>query len=352
MKKAFLVISLFFIQIYSTSAQVNLYNGLIAYYTFNNQTLNDSSGNNLHGVIRGPLGYYTADRFMNYNGAYTIAPASQITIPSDTLFQFYYNNFSVSFWIRNTESNGSLFLPYLNFYEASSQYTFSMMHTYSPITNNFTYMSSCLKDADQTIPIYCAQPPQQDASSTINPIGDGNWHFINFIRDSTKLKLYVDYYLVYSDSTNSQPQLHKITVDSIVISHVNYYLGNGNTLSFDDLMIYNRALTDNEVYELYTLTASLPGVSNGNATALPQNDINSSKVILYPNPVHNHFTIQCAEHELYSVQVMDLTGRLIWHNNKVSANYVVECSHWESGTYLIQLVDKSGKMFTQKLTKY
>lgn len=349
MRKSILIISWLLLLPFEVLSQVDLYNGLVAYYTFN-QTLNDSSGNNLYGLLRGPQGLYTSDRFLNTTGAYRMAGSSQITILGDTLFQFYKNDFSVSFWLRNTGSANSYNFPYLLFYEANPGYTFAMTHSTNPFTNTFTYMQTCLKDATGAIPIFCASPTSQDINTTSNPLVDGNWHLITFTKDSTELTLYIDYYLIYTNSTSAQPDLHTITVDSIVINTVNNTLA--DYLTFDDLMIYNRALTAAEVDSLYHLSASLPGIGGGNNTAIAQNSTSAVKVFVYPNPVHDNLIVQCAQTGEYIIQVFDLSGRMIWQDKQAGASYKIQCSTWEPGAYIIHVVDKTGNVFIQKFVKY
>jgi hypothetical protein len=67
MKKYLLLIAVCIFSALFASAQVNLFNGLVACYPFDGNA-NDMSGNNNNGIVMGPV--LTTDRFGNSNSAY------------------------------------------------------------------------------------------------------------------------------------------------------------------------------------------------------------------------------------------------------------------------------------------
>lgn len=94
------LIGLFCVYVFSSVdvafAQINLSNGLIAYYSFNGSAL-DESGNGHDGKILGA--FLTMDRFGNCEYAYGFQESPNlISIPNDVLDQA--ESFSVSLWVK------------------------------------------------------------------------------------------------------------------------------------------------------------------------------------------------------------------------------------------------------------
>lgn len=85
-------------------SQVNLQNGLVAKYQFN-QSLNDSGPNNLNATgFGGPT--YINDRNNNQNSAISLDGIDDhIKIANNSLFDFSQGNFSISFWVKKQVSS-------------------------------------------------------------------------------------------------------------------------------------------------------------------------------------------------------------------------------------------------------
>jgi gliding motility-associated-like protein len=88
----------FYISDYFSFGQVNLSQGLIAYYPFNGNA-NDVSGSNINGVVTNAT--LTTDRFGIANSAYYFNGAtSYIQLPYSNLFDFNpQDSFSISIWV-------------------------------------------------------------------------------------------------------------------------------------------------------------------------------------------------------------------------------------------------------------
>lgn len=83
---------------YSLFAQVNLTQGLVAYYPFNGNA-NDASGNNINAVTTNAT--LTTDRIGTSNSAYYFDGAtSYIQLPYSNLYNFApQDSFSISVWV-------------------------------------------------------------------------------------------------------------------------------------------------------------------------------------------------------------------------------------------------------------
>jgi hypothetical protein len=118
---------------FSTSAQINLYNGLVACYPFNGNA-NDTSGNNHHGTVLGPQ--LTFDRFGNPSSAYQFDGVDDyidLGVFSDISLS---NNFTISVWAKanvfkpqtlvmmNPDDNQNRLLAAIYFDNSGTPYSF------------------------------------------------------------------------------------------------------------------------------------------------------------------------------------------------------------------------------------
>ena len=111
--------------------------------------------------------------------------------------------------------------------------------------------------------------------------------------------------------------------------------GSTNTFngSLDDLKIYNYALTDTEISNLY----------NYNSLATEDFSLNNS-VKLYPNPVRDILNIETAI-EIQSVEIYTIQGQKVVSSTEKQINV----SHLASGIYLVKTQDSNNKTSTDKI---
>jgi hypothetical protein len=200
-------------------------NGLVAYYPFNGNA-NDESGNGNNGTVSGAQ--QTSDRFGQTNAAYQFnGGADQIIIPSTVLSNVAAFTFSGWFLSDHTQSGDcdlfqidNLTVPHdvcLVRYDNTTQLFAFMVQ----INSNFQY-------------IY------------INPPSNGSWHHFGLVYDGSTISAFLDGQLV-----GSAPQSGVFQSFSAPI-----YIGNWNGIEgfvgkIDDVRIYSRALSSNEIAELY-----------------------------------------------------------------------------------------------------
>lgn len=200
----------------------NLQNGIITFYSFCGNT-NDVSGNNNNGALT--AGNFTADRFGNSNSALSLTTNASL-VCSSTLFSGP-QTFTISGWLKtNSLSYGRVIV----FDESQCSHI-----------NNW----------DRTIFIdkgqagfYVFPGSQQNISGGPN-IADNKWHHLAATLSSAGMKLYVDGSLVASNTTITSAQ-----------NFSGYWrIGSfqNTTLigDYDDVLIYNRALSASEIQQLY-----------------------------------------------------------------------------------------------------
>lgn len=194
-------------------------NILLSHYDNNTA---DYSGNNYDGTnYGGTFGNGIIDNALSLNGS-----GAYIDYLDRAAFDFGTNNFTISIWVKNNDNNRAI-LHKSNFACATGYCMYARTST-----TTYAYDSG---------------------GTTTKTFGsrNGNWHHLVVVRDSTGangLKLYYDG--VYSNFT---------TDASNFANAIPLYIGWDNTKTagyswdglFDELAIFNRALSADEVEELY-----------------------------------------------------------------------------------------------------
>ncbi|MDH3974603.1 MAG: LamG domain-containing protein [Deltaproteobacteria bacterium] len=238
MKKIFIsiwvVITLLLMTIGVGLADIN--EGLVAYYPFNGDA-NDESGNGHHGSLKGPS--LTYDRFGNVNGAYSFDGINDMIIVPDKGDFNTGGELTIALWINFLSeppctptsfvsksawmvgSNSGYIFPYVG-YSACGDFGLITYTNYWNFKRSFSYYS---------IP---------------DPY---SWHFYAATYKSGERKVYLDGELVAIDSQNANYPIRS--------NSNNLAIGNQPGTQewahaeMDDIRIYNRALSDAEIQELF-----------------------------------------------------------------------------------------------------
>jgi Concanavalin A-like lectin/glucanases superfamily/Chaperone of endosialidase len=243
----------------STIAQTTITQGLVAYYPFNGNA-NDVSGNNLNGIVtRATL---TTDRRGNANNAYDFDFANaqwqqqndEIFIPYNTKLDV--TNITVSAWI----------------YPRSYYWSSNPTDPSSIIINRFQHGYSNpngevwqLRFNQTSVSGEIIGTPDGRATSTTS-LQLNVWHHIVMTYDGVQIKLFINGNLS-ATQPYSQP-MNIVENSGISIGESNqangyWYYTDGK---IDDIGIWNRALSNTEIQQLYT-----------------ENSISDSRVVLHNN---------------------------------------------------------------------
>ncbi|MFZ1306414.1 MAG: LamG-like jellyroll fold domain-containing protein, partial [Ferruginibacter sp.] len=235
-------------KIYNQSAT-----GLVAYYPFN-ANANDESGNGNNGTVNGAT--LITDRFGNANKAYNFTNPNHISVPNTNMFG---DEFSVSYWFKINSYFGqrgvmsNVAVPNGGFQQALDGTTFSYILGYNfPLTND----------------------PLFSNYTMLEPLSQ--WHHVALTYKKTgavssETQLFINGELKRSNT-------HSLSIS--FTPNAMYYIGqNHSGLNFqgdlDDIKIYNRVLSPNEILQLADipmmpdLLAYLP--MNGNANDMSGN---------------------------------------------------------------------------------
>jgi Secretion system C-terminal sorting domain/Concanavalin A-like lectin/glucanases superfamily len=164
-------------------------------------------------------------------------------------------------------------------------------------------------------------------SDMIAPIGlpTNTWHHLVVTYDATNsLKLYLNNTLI---ANNTLASINTLGTLFTIGQNVRHY--------YDDLQIFDRAITATEVDLLYT-TNSILASENFTSNAL--------KATIYPNPASDKFTIEI-ENEVKSVEIYSLQGQKV----VTSTDKNINVSNLSKGMYLVRIEDSTNAVSTQKL---
>ena len=104
--------------------------------------------------------------------------------------------------------------------------------------------------------------------------------------------------------------------------------------AIDDLKIYNYAISQSQVTDLY----------NPITLATTENKASTSEISIYPNPAKDFVNILSKE-RLSSVEIYNMTGQKILE----SKNTKINTSNLKSGVYMVKIVDIKNQTTSKKL---
>lgn len=234
--------------------------GLIGYWPFNGNA-NDMSGNNNHGILEGQSNYpiLTTDRFGNANSAYEFGGfynKNWIHVPNDSTLLLS-NQMTVSLWFQQCVFAG------MNGYGSYST-TDAGFTIFSKAGDGIAaypglWISSGINSTTGKLNIgsaNCNGHPSYylnyEVRTEYNCFDTCEWvHFVSIIDDSVA-KIYLNGVL-YCDTIISHADYTKANLQDIFIGRMGcsgtiWYPFNGK---IDDVLFYNRAITEDEVLQLF-----------------------------------------------------------------------------------------------------
>lgn len=238
------------------TAQIPSYlpkDGLIGWWPFNGNA-NDESGNGNNGTVNGPT--LTSDRTGRGNSAYSFDGVNDfIQVPHNTKLNPY--PLSVTCWVKSTSNSaGGIVSKYPDANANNGWSVHSMSGKLSGYYYNFNGGSLVNLDfhAKQSI-------------------SDSIWHFITIVYSNGNAKIYFDSKIIDSVSFwGTGTPSNSTSNSSLYFGRIGENLGwatffKGN---IDDIAIYNRPLTQQEISALYNGTPNNNGGANSSTSNVPQ----------------------------------------------------------------------------------
>ncbi len=206
-------------------------NGLVAWYPFNGNA-NDESGNGNHGVVNGAT--LTSDRNGNGNSAYLFNGINNNIVSTPNL-PASNSPRTISLWTKTNSSSAGLMSAAAYGSGAGGYVIFPAFI----LNSNGKYYFESGSSSNQLF--------------SESSVSDNNWHQITltYSGQNTPVRMYVDGML-----NASSVNLDLITENSPFVIGSASWADLWFSGSIDDIAIYNRALTQEEITALYTGTSS------------------------------------------------------------------------------------------------
>ncbi len=220
----------------------NLQQGLVAYYPFNGNA-NDASGNGNNGTVNGAT--LTADRFGNANGAYSFDGVSN-----------YISFNGANLPNGNSNRTISCFFKKLN---NSSPWSHTIFAYGSPNTSNAVMLAIGNNNN------YAVQGWADDIPVSFSTTN--SWEHFVFVMENGVGKVYVNGNLITTQNIQNWNTQYLAAIIGCRIDLANsYFYG-----SIDDCLIYNHALNQSEIQQLYTAQSYAwnNGATTSTATVTP-----------------------------------------------------------------------------------
>ncbi|MFC2083650.1 LamG-like jellyroll fold domain-containing protein [Bacteroidota bacterium] len=218
---------------YGATTESNILDtNLVAYYPFNGNT-NDESGNNHNGISHGIT--YGIDRIGIDSSAAYFNGSAWIELPDDIRFQPL-KNASISYWLKTSQgSRFDIFNQRIGNF-SPSYYNFGMIYNY-PINGK--------KRLEFNYPGYHPNLGGEDNYPIYENVDNNEWQHFVFVKESSQGK-----YSIYING-----ELYSEDILGDVDFDVNGHLIIGKSYNdygfytglIDDIRIYNRALTHDEI---------------------------------------------------------------------------------------------------------
>jgi len=293
--------------------------GLIAKYTFEGNANDKSNFNNNGTVVNAVL---TTDRFGNSESAYQFDGTSYISVPYSSSLSSPQKELTQSAWIFVTQWGwfGDGYNPIItksNDGEYTFQYRFG-------ISQN--YLITAINNWDNT--------SMAQFNAELN-----KWYFVASVIKNDTAKTYVDGNLIYTSNLLSQQinfDTKPLEIGRDMPGAEDDYFG-----KIDDVKIYNRALSDEEIQNLYEYGNTTSTDYTLSTKILPNSfSLNQN----YPNPFNPSTKIswQSPASAHQSLKVYDMLGNevvTLVNEYKSAGSYEVEfnASRLSSGLYLYKL---------------
>lgn len=345
MKKNLLILGLGILTSTSLFAQIPT-SGLVGHFPFNGNA-NDASSSGNNGTVSGAS--LTSDRFGNPNSAYSFNGSSNY-IKVDNTKNLSNDTYTYSVWINptvlptsgkfayfldiGTESFGSISygqtLGFNNSYFGYTGWAASTSKSSNPNTTNRTDLS-------------------------ILPLVD-KWYHVVLTRDNTKLRLFVNNLLVTESSTGAS---------TAYSSPNSLYLGNRSLLDagayfngkLDDIRLYNRVLTSQEIDNLYNENTCTQKVSVTDTLEFKLNisgvyGLVNTTVKVFPNPTNSFLNVDFGNLKStagFTFNILNSVGNNIYTSKIDTDNLSIDIKNIGSaGIYFINIVDTNGNIVDTK----
>jgi hypothetical protein len=324
------------------NAQIPSYvptNGLVVCYPFSGNA-NDQSGNSHNGTVTGAT--LTADRFGNANSAYYF---------NGTSSYIYAGNIAS---LAGTSSSVTTVSLWMNSNSLSTVNT-DLLDLRS--TNNSAmelYYNAPAAGKIQGINYNAPTPNNGIYTTGANTLSINQWYHVVYILNNATghSTLYVNGVQV-GDVTGTPSLLTnpKLNIGSRFDwnnSRCCYFKG-----AIDDVCFWNRALTTDEITNLYNANLCYQSSFIINTGLLSYNPPTYNNTItMFPNPANDHIIIDCGALTNvvgYHIEIANSLGQVVFNQPMNTQQYTVALNTWSGqGIYFVKVYNASNTLLTTR----
>lgn len=325
MKKTLLSFSIVLFTI-ASQAQVNLTNGLIAYYPFSGNFA-DSSGNGNNGGVLGGV-TLTNDEAGNANSAALFNGSGYINIPLSTELTVT-THFSAAFQFEAFDSSVHCLLSKSDYSGASANMQYKVgFDDYPALSGSGLFFATAHANCQAT------SFSGNDYAVTGNAIRPNQWYYVVMTFDSGMKNIYVNGVLQATDTiatTAASPysidscSMGNVRIGAFTQQNPQYFRG-----ILDNVRLYNRALTVDEI-------TALDNPAN-TGVAIVNND---QQVALYPNPAVSQLTVALSRATRADVTIFNELGQQVITQKIDGISAAINIARLPAGIYLVQVKGSS-----------
>lgn len=228
---------------YSSLYSSALMAGIMGLWHLDN-SWNDTSGNNNAGTANGNAAFTTTSKSGSHAGTFD-GTGDYISIPDSNGLDFGEGDFSVSTWINPTSSGNRHILGKDSYAGNINNYTGFFLQ-YDP--------NSSSRKISFATRNFVAGAGGQTYLNSISAVSTGQWTHITAVRASGTLKIYINGFIDNSAAEGVSTNINNAVpfkIGAFDEVSANKFIG-----LIDEVAIWNRALHDNEIKQLYQRSAS------------------------------------------------------------------------------------------------
>ncbi len=203
--------------------------GLVASYPFNGNAI-DETGNGNDGTVYGAT--LTEDRFGNPDSAYLLDGNDYLILEDQPAVVIGTNDFTYSMWVKTASSSTQM-----------------LCQRYK--VGDGPYWLRINDSQKTSFTTYDSQYGHLWNQQNVIGLSDGGWHMISCLRQGSTTKVFVDGQLV----STASGMIRNIVNDPGII-YIGVQINNGTLINYftgvvDDIHIYDHALSDQDILDLY-----------------------------------------------------------------------------------------------------
>ena len=266
------------------------------------------------------------------------------------------NSLEIQYYIYAENTNAGMFSP-----ERAEYEFYSLNPTITMATSNDIAINEFLADNNNSIENEFSKHKDwiELYNKTSTPLGLANiylsddanniskWHFSNtaFIPANGYILAWADDKDITYLDAHTNFNLNSVT-DTIILS-------DGTLLG--DNSYFSSQVADQAMARCpdgsgsFQFTTSLtPRLSN--LCNVSVQDINNNSLFsVYPNPSSTNVNIDIENENTIALKIIDISGKLIYQNNQIQKNIVLDVSTYTKGMYMITAIQKDGSSVSKKL---